>query len=137
MYRLPHPPPRLLRPGWLGLARFARSPVKIERGSCYRLYRSKKEAGALVAGALWLLACYVSRASALSIWWLLPQYLKNLKNFTFHHHSQPISFYFSSDFFLFIFLLFIFLFLHFLFKMLLKKMKFCMKNYKSSYLLGF
>ena len=65
-------------------------------GSRHR--KRRKEAGALVAGALWLLACYRSRASALSIWWLLPQYLKNLKNFTFHHHSQPISFYFSSDF---------------------------------------
>ena len=30
-------PPRLLRSGWLDLARFARSDAKIERGLCYRL----------------------------------------------------------------------------------------------------
>ena len=47
------------------------------------------------------------------------------------------SFFFSFAFFLFIFLLDFFSFLRFLFKITLKKMKFCMKNLKSSYLWGF
>ena len=50
-----------------------------------------KEAGALVAGALWLFACYGSRASALSIWWLLPQFLKNLKKLPFFYSKRAPS----------------------------------------------
>ena len=44
-----------------------------------------------MAGALWLLACYRSRASALSIWWLLPQFLKNLKKLPFFYSKRASS----------------------------------------------
>ena len=44
-----------------------------------------------MAGALWLFACYGSRASALSIWWLLPQFLKNLKKLWFFYSKRAPS----------------------------------------------
>ena len=44
-----------------------------------------------MAGALWLSACYGSRASALSIWWLLPQFLKNLKKLSFFYSKRASS----------------------------------------------